>query len=135
MTDGETRLIGTVKITNAVSTNHFYLTEAIKQLKDADRCAWKLVRAYDKVENLERLKRQHASAMRKLPVRERTVFVAPKDKIVENAGYIVWKDKNFFFFNTNDLTCIPSGPILDGMSEEAIKSVGDLAALSRWTGS
>ena len=97
-------------------------------------CAWKLVRAYNKVDNLEKLKRQHAIAMWKLPIRERTVFVVPKDKIAENAGYIVWKEI-FFSFYTNDLTCTHSGPILDGASEGEIKSVGGLAALSRWTGS
>ena len=48
MTDGEARIIGMVKYTNVDSTNRFHLTEAIRQLKDADRCAWKLVRAYDK---------------------------------------------------------------------------------------
>ena len=84
MTDGEARIIGTVKYTNVDATNRFYLTQAIQQLKDADRCSWK--RAYDKNTKIEQCRRKHTNAMKKLKVKNRTPFVPPHDKGAEKEG-------------------------------------------------
>ena len=134
MTDGEARIIGTVKYTNVDATNRFYLTKAIQQLKDADRCSWKLVRTYDKNTEIEKYRRKHTNAMKKLNVKNRTPFVPPHDKVAEKAGYIVWKDKKIVIFYTNDLASSPSIPIMDGSTPEARSAVNGLAVLSRWTG-
>jgi hypothetical protein len=44
-TDGEGKLIGTVKYTNVDATNRYYLFKAMEQMKDAERGSWCLVRA------------------------------------------------------------------------------------------
>jgi len=67
MTDGEARIIGTVRFTKVDATNQHYLKKAIKQLKDSVRGSWKLVRAFDKVENYDALCRAHASSQKKIP--------------------------------------------------------------------
>ena len=53
ITDGECRLVGTVKFTNVDSTNRYYLFKAIEQLKNSPRGSWLLVRAYNKDPNYE----------------------------------------------------------------------------------
>ena len=64
MTNGEARIIGTVRFTNVDATNWHHLKKAIKQLKDSVRGSWKLVRAFDKVENYDALCRAHASSQK-----------------------------------------------------------------------
>ena len=99
------------------------------QLKDAPRGTWVLCRAYDAMDDLERLRRRHAAEQRKKPVARRTPFEAPTELIAEKAGYIVWKDSKLVVFYTNNLAKTPSKPILDGLSKEAIECVHGLAAV------
>lgn len=134
ITDGEARLIGTVKFTNVDATNRKYLSNAIVEMKDAERGAWKLVRAYNKVPDLAKLQRAHNARNKKLPAKDRKVFVSPCNLVAENAGYIVWKDKKVVIFYSNDLAGTPSDHILDGSSDEAIKCVHGLLPIKRWTG-
>jgi ribosomal protein L30E len=61
ITDGEIRLVGTCRFNNVDATNCFYLKQAIESLKDKPRGSWVLVRAYDKVDNYDLLKRQHTN--------------------------------------------------------------------------
>lgn len=119
MTDGEARLIGTVKFTNVDSTNRLYLAEAILQLKYADGGKWKLVRAYNKVPDLAKLQRAHNTANKKTCSIE-DFFVAPKTLVSEDAGYVFWKDKKVVIFYSNNLASTPSSPIFDGDDQEAI---------------
>jgi hypothetical protein len=72
ITEGESRLIGTVQFSNVDATNRHYLKTAIEQLKESPRGSWLLVRAYDKVENYDQLQRQHAYVQRRLPKNQRT---------------------------------------------------------------
>lgn len=134
ITDGEARLCGTVKFSNVDATNRHYLTTAIALMKDSTRGDWKLVRAYNKLPDLEKLKRQHAALQKRLPMAKKTPFVAPHDNIADNAGYIVWKDSKIVIFYTNDLAKTPSEPILDMNDEEAISCVHGLCTVHRWTG-
>ena len=53
LTDGEARVIGTVKFINIDATNRIGVQEGLELLKDASRGEWCLVPAYDKVSNLE----------------------------------------------------------------------------------
>jgi hypothetical protein len=47
--------------------NRFYLKQAIEELKNKPRGSWILVRAYDKVDNYDALKRQHTNQQNHLP--------------------------------------------------------------------
>lgn len=134
ITDNEARLIGTVKFTNVDATNRKHLSEAMSMLKDAPRGSWCLVRAYDKIPDLEKLRRKHVAAEKKKPANQRTQFVAPTELVAENAGYIFWKDSKLVVFYTNDLASTPSRCILDSTSDEAVLCVRGLAPLKRWTG-
>jgi hypothetical protein len=40
-------------------------------MKNEKNGIWKLVRCYDKVEDLDKLRNKHAAVMRKLPTKER----------------------------------------------------------------
>jgi hypothetical protein len=53
VTEGEYRLIGTVRFSNVETTNHHYLKTAIQQLKESLRGSWLIVCAYDKVGNYD----------------------------------------------------------------------------------
>ena len=55
-----------MKFTNVDATNRKYLSDAILQMKDAKRGAWKLVRAYNKVPDLAKLQRAHNARNKKL---------------------------------------------------------------------
>jgi hypothetical protein len=103
-------------------------------MKDTPKGSWCLVCTYDKISDLEKLRRQHVAAEKKMPANQRTQFVAPTELVAENAGYIVWKDSRLVVFDTNNLASTPSRPILDGTSDEAILCVRGLAAVKRWTG-
>ena len=65
ITDGEAQLCGTVKLTNVDATNRRNLAQGIAMMKDAPRGNWKLIRAYDKLPNLEVLRRRHAVEQKK----------------------------------------------------------------------
>lgn len=92
------------------------------------------MRAYKKVPNLEKLRRQHIALQKKLPMSERAPFVIPHDEIAKNAGYIVWKNSKIVIFYTNDLANTPGEPILDMNNEEAVSCVHGLCTVHRWTG-
>ena len=139
MTDGECLVIGTVKFTNVDGTNRYYLKKAIEQLADKPQGEWKLMRAYNKAENLKDLQQQHAREQNKKPMAKCRPFVYPRKSVAEKAGYIVWKDSKIFFFYSNDLASTPTKPIIDGSGggedeDEAIKCVHGLSELKRWTG-
>ena len=71
MTDNEARMIGTVKFTNVDATNRKFLSEAIQTMQDAERGSWCLVRAYDKVDNLEELRKKHLAREKTKTSKER----------------------------------------------------------------
>ncbi len=66
MTDGEARMIGTVRFTNVDATNRFHLKNTIELMKNKPHCSWALVCTYDKVPKNEQLQRAHAAAQRRL---------------------------------------------------------------------
>ncbi len=109
ITDGEARLIGTVKFTNVNAANRFHLKNAIELLKDRPHGSWALVHAYDKVPNYDhQLQRSHAAAQRRVEKNNRTPFIPPMDLTAENCGYTVLKDSKVVIFCTNDLSATPS---------------------------
>ncbi len=135
ITDGECRLVDTVKFSNVDSTNRYFLFKAIEQLKNSPRGLWLLVRAYNKDPNYEKMERQHMSANKKLPAEQRTPWVPPMEDIAENCGYIVFKDSKVVIFYLSDLaSTTPKRPIMGQTEANAISSVQSLAKLQRWTG-
>jgi len=134
-TDGEARVIGTVKFTNVDGTNRYYLSKAIELMKDQSRGSWALVQAYNKHPNYDQLRSQHASQQRRVrSASDRAAFVPPLDSNADRAGFIVFKDSKVVLFYSNDLCENPEEPILLGTDERAIRCVGGLAKISRWTG-
>jgi hypothetical protein len=107
ITDGEARLIGTSRFNNVDATNRFYLKQAIEELENKPRGSWVLVRAYDKVENYDALKRQHTNQQNHLPRSQWTPFVPPMTNVSEKAGYDELKDAKVVTYS--DYACITDG--------------------------
>ena len=59
MTDGEARMIGTVRLTNIDCTNRFCVQKAIDLLDAKPRGSWCLVRAYDEHPELSLYQQRH----------------------------------------------------------------------------
>jgi hypothetical protein len=114
--------------------NRFYLKQAIEALKLKLRGSWMLVRAYDKDDNYEALKRQHTNQQNCLPKHQRVPFIPPMTKVSENAGYVVLKDAKVIVFYCNNLKLTPTSPLLPMDNEEAIHAVNGVCTIRRWTG-
>ena len=134
LTDNKTKIYGTQKFNLIDATNRTYVKKAMSMVEKLERGSWALVRAYDKVDDLDKLRREHNKLQKNLPSNERKPFTPPTSQVADKAGYIIFKDKKIVIFYTNDLACTPSKPILLGKSEEAIKAVNGLGKLYRWTG-
>jgi hypothetical protein len=65
-TDGESKIVGTVKFTNLDTTNHYRVSQGIEQLKDTNRGGRVKVQAYNKHSEYERLQNQHAAQQHRL---------------------------------------------------------------------
>jgi hypothetical protein len=134
MTDGEARVIGTVKLTNVDGLNRHYLSEAVQQIKEATRGTWCLVKAVDSTKTLTTLRKKHMEMQRKRPTSERVPFLPTDEHAADRAGYIIWKDTKVVVFYSNNLKSTPSRWIIPGDNAEAINCVHGLAELHRWTG-
>jgi hypothetical protein len=133
-TDNEARIIGTVKFTNVDGTNRYHLSKAMELMKDMPRGSWALVQCFDKHPDYERMRSQHASQQRRVRASDRTPFVPPLSNAADRVGYIVFKDSKVVIFYSNDLVENPEEPILLSTDERAVRCVGGLARISRWTG-
>ena len=134
ITDGTSRVCGTIKFTNVDSTNRVYVRKGIAQLKNAPRGCWLLVRAYNPHPNLTDLRNKHNSEQKKQSPSDRVPFSPPTNLISDNAGYILLKDSKVVIFYSNDLAGTATEAILTSSSAEAIALVHGLAKLYRWTG-
>jgi hypothetical protein len=134
-TDGESRVIGTIKLTNVGGTNRYHLSKAMELMKDAPRGAWKLVQASHKHPNYEKLQRDHSTQQRRLEPKERQPFVPPFDNVADCCGFIVLKDSKLVVFYSSDLNSSPAEPIMDSSDSKAVECVHGLAVMYRWTGS
>ena len=133
-TDGEARLIGTIRMNTVDCTNRYHLFKTIDMVDKMPRGSWALVRAYDESQDLARLQREHQALNRNVSKAEKTEFVPPFDRIADSAGYIVFKDAKVVIFYTNDLSGTPSASVLQGNTMEAQRLVHGLATLRRWVG-
>jgi hypothetical protein len=134
-TDGESRVIGTIKFTNVDGTNRYHLSKAMELMKDAPRGSWRLVQAYHKHPNYEKLQRDHSTQQRHLQPAERQPFMPPFDKVADCCGFIVLKDSKLVIFYSSDLNSSQTEPIMDSSDSRAVECVHGLAIMYRWTGS
>lgn len=132
-TDGEMRLLGTVRIHLQGKWNAQELDAAKAWIDMAERGSWELVAAVDVPVGWEKLQEAHKRAQKKLPEHLRTEYVAPMT-IAATAGYIIFRGKLTVTFYTNDLAGTPFQGVLRGDSAEAIWLCHGLAPLRRWTG-
>jgi hypothetical protein len=111
-TDGNARVIGTIKITNLKNINRKAMKMAIEELKDAPRGSWILLQVL-----VENKTDKHADPT-----------------VMHKTGIIVYKDKRPVSFFSNDMKFTPPERIMVGSDKVAIKCVRGLAPLKRWLG-
>ena len=87
MTDNRCKITGIVKMNLVDSANKPNMKKAIQEIEPKPKGSWALVRAHNPVKNLDKLKREHKKVSKE-------PFVPPTTNVAENAGYIVFKDKN-----------------------------------------
>ena len=100
LTDGESRIIGTVKYTNIDTTDRVCVSHAMNVMKEAERGEWVLVPTYNNSPTLED-KKEHQRILRALPKAQRQPFHYPLDNKAEKVGYIIWKDSKLVVFYCN----------------------------------
>ncbi|KAE8899747.1 hypothetical protein PF007_g16673 [Phytophthora fragariae] len=132
-TDGEMKMLGTVRISLQGKWISPTLDAAKARMDAAPRGSSELVAAIDVPTGWEKLQEAHKRAQKKPPPHLQTAY-APPTAIVHNAGYVVFCDKLTVVFYTNDLAGTPSQRVLPGDSPEAIWLCNGLAPLRRWTG-
>lgn len=112
LSDGEIKIIGTVRFNNIDGPNRPYVKQAMEELRSDSVCkgSWRLVQAFDKASNN-----------------------SSPPAVASKSGYIVFKDRAIVTFYTNDLAETPTVPV-QGSTEESIRCVHCLAELHRWTG-
>jgi Transposase IS4 len=91
-TQDEARIVGTIKFTNIDAKNRPHLTKAITLIKNETHGSWKIVRYFDKVENLDHLHNKHVAAMRNHRQKKSKPFIPPTEMVSDCAGYIIWLD-------------------------------------------
>ena len=111
LSDGEIKMIGTIKFNNIDGLNRKLVKLAIDKVQDSERGTWVLVQALDKVIK-----------------KKKEVTVASK-----NAGYIIFKDRVVVTFYTNDLASTPTKQ-LQFKNKESVMCVRGLAPMERWLG-
>lgn len=134
ITDGEARMIGTVRFSNVDCTNRYFLQKAIEDIDGKPRGSWCLVRAYDEHPELSKLQRQHQNRNKDKGQTEKQKFIPPTDLVASNAGYIVFKDSKVVIFYTNDLAGTPDHAIMDGTLTETAMLCHGVSKIHRWTG-
>jgi hypothetical protein len=102
--DGEIRILGTVKLLNTDGRNKVTIETAKSEIKEGTRGSWRLTQVFNKDGN-----------------------------IAENAGYIVFKDRAIVVFYTNDLASTPI-ELINSPNNTSIECVKGLAPLKRWIG-
>ena len=138
ITDGEARIIGTIKYNLVDSTNRLHLAKAMRMVEVQERGVWCLVRCYNPVDDLEKLKREWVKQEKKKPEKKRKKIIAPTRNIAEDCGFLLWKDNKLVVFYTNDLHKTPSKHILDSRVkveyDEGMLCCNGMGKVDRWQG-
>jgi hypothetical protein len=100
LTDGEIKMIGTVKFINIDGISHPLVKEAMEKIQNCEKVSWMIHQAFDK-----------------------SVLNAEQSRIpAEKTGYIVFKVHAVVVFFTNDLAGTFSLP-LQGCNEVSIRCI------------
>jgi len=138
MTDGETRIIGTVKHNLVDSTNRVHLAKAMRIVEGQERGTWCLMRCYNPVDDFEKLKKEWVKQEKTKSEKKRKKFIYLTRNIAEECGYLVWKDNHLVVFYTNDLQKTPSKHILDSRVkkeyDEGMLCCNGMGKVDRWQG-
>ncbi|KUF85454.1 hypothetical protein AM588_10000940 [Phytophthora nicotianae] len=132
ITDGETRMLGTVRQDWIGSLNKDAVADSIARVKTKPRGSWELVAAVDSCLASKKDKAAHARKQKKVPAHLRTPY-SPPVEFSPRAGFIVFLDKQPVVFYTNDLASTPTARVLDGTNSEAISCCHGLYPIQRWT--
>ena len=124
-TNGEGKLIGTIKFNTVNGINRPGLKTAYAKLEKAARGSWCLVRAYNTNKSIENIRKK-----------QRALFFPGDDSIAKDSGYIVMKDSKIVTFYTNDLSKTPPAHVCgygSSLSEMnlAIVAVNGVGKISR----
>lgn len=107
--DGETNMLGTVRMNKVDGIYRSYLKQAIENVKKSTRSSRLMCQAYEKARTDDGV-----------------VHIAVR------SGYIVFKDRNVCTFYMNDLPDTPKQSISEP-NEHATQCVHRLGTLRRWT--
>ena len=132
MTDGEIRTIGTLRLSYAGKPNRANLELAISKLKDKERGSWMLVADHAFHPEYNEKKKKYDKENRNISKSQRTPFVPPVGEIIENAGFIVFMDKNPVIIHTNDLKYTMTTTFMYSNDQRTIDCVHGLVPLKRW---
>ncbi len=138
-TDGDVRILGTVRMNYVDSVNNGNVKKAVQLLKDQPRGTWYLIAAYNRDPNYNKeKKRQQAETWKRKKDgndANASAFIPARGEKGKKAGYIVWLDSKSVIFYTNDLFCDVPEDIIPGTSDEAVKCVHGLVDIQCWLGS
>ena len=133
LTDGEIRILGTMRFNYVDKWSKSIIKESIKRVSNADRGTWELITAVDVTPEYEQSYETYQRQINRLPIAHRSPFPL-EPPLSENAGYIIFKDKKTVIFYTNDLAKTPSSRVLSGDNAEAQVCCQGLVPIKRWTG-
>lgn len=113
--------LGTVRINSVDGLNGPASKTAIEELKEASRGSWRFCQANYKEVGVARGRKRTND---QVPQFQQTASV------VENAGYVVWKDGDIVVFYFNDLERTPTAPVM-APSQHSIQFIHGLSKISR----
>jgi len=129
LTDGEIKIIGTIKMSMVQGLNRENVKHVQTLMEAADAHDWYLIRAYYK---------RALPPTKKRKLRRGSGSSAPKVDfewvITPNTGFIVWKDKKDVIFLSSDLRKTPDSDVQKGDTSDALFCVRGVVEVQRWLG-
>lgn len=124
MTDGETRMCGTIRLSYLDAENRENVKEALRRLENDNRHAFYVVQTkwMDTGGPITGRRRRGSNEVPRI------------SSVLQNSGFIIWIDRKPVCFYTNDLQGTPSQMLLRGETEEAKNLVHGMVPIQRWMG-
>ena len=110
-TDGEVRMLGTVRVQLIDKWNKAAVIESVGRLQDSERGNWELIAAVDASSDQEKLRAAYMRAQSKIPKNERLPY-SGITTFSPRAGILSLKIKNVIFY-TNHISSTPTSRVLD----------------------
>jgi hypothetical protein len=133
-TDGETRMIGTVRENNVAASSKKAVEHSKARVSAGPRGSWELIAIPEIESGYAQRKKEHSNLQRTLSKSARTTYPAPKTVFAPHAGFIVFMDKKIVIFYTNDLCETPTKLTMQPTDPGAVECVHGLFPIKRWTG-